>query len=221
MAHKFPVYTDYEAARDLKVNACDEGGVVDGWFSQMAALETSRHRVMQAGASLVLAALTWLGLVKMFPGAVPMLPRTPRRTIIYFSLGLAVLGVSWAANVYSFGIDLQRGEFPWCADSIMIPVFGLDYIYGVLTSVSVITGALIAVLFGNLPVELTVWDHERSVISWSVTILSAIPFLLVFAATLDQAMSSSFLAVPAGIVALYIIAATRAALLAGSRPKVL
>lgn len=209
-----PVYTDYETARQLKINACNQNGVmVAGWFERMAALETMRHPFMQGGISLVLVAVIWKALLKCFPGNLPWLPRTPFRKVTFFGLGVGLLIASWIAQLFSLDLDFRRGEFPWCADSIAIPVAGLTSLFLVLTLGCLVLGGVLVMGFGKLPAELNQWDRQRPLRSWVISLVLAAVFIAVGALTVFSGVESAFLSVPAGVVALFLIAATRAALL--------
>ena len=119
--------------------------------------------------------------------------RTPHRKSTYFLLGLSVLGWWWISMIVSLSTDLSRRRFPWCADSLV--TFG----------------------FGRLPVPLLFWDHARPIRTWAITLASIPFFVLLVAALIYQARSSGSLQTPAGLLALYLVAATRAALVAPGR----
>lgn len=214
-----PVYYDYEAARLLKLNACDQSGVIAGWFARMDALKTPRYQFMQGGISIVLAALTWKAFMSRFPGVSPWLPRSPRRKATYFVMGVGLLIAGWLAQVFSLDLDMHRGEFPWCADSMGIPLSGLTALFLLLLIVSIASGGVMALGFGSLPSELNQWDRQRPLWSWAVS-LSLLPvFVIVCMITVQSGVESAFLSVPSGIAALYLIAATRAALISPRVPE--
>lgn len=110
---QFPVYVDIEAARQLRLGACDGDAARQQWQAEMPALLTWRHPLMQSGISLMLAAMTWFGLLIAFPGRRALVPASPRSAVSYFSLGLFVMSGSLAAQLYSLDLDLRRGVFPW------------------------------------------------------------------------------------------------------------
>ncbi len=108
--YAFPVYSDYPRASALKRNACNDQGVVPGWYEQLHALETLRHPLMQGGLSLLLVAITILALRQMFAAEGRIGLRTPAKRVSFFALGVGVLGLSWFAQIMSLGIDQSRGE---------------------------------------------------------------------------------------------------------------
>jgi hypothetical protein len=99
-------------------------------------------------------------------------------------------------------------------------MFGLSSFFAALTVVALAVGGVLALFFGSLPVELDQWDRRAQAKSWLVTISLAIVFGVVLFFALASAPGSAFLGTPSGIVALYLIAAARAALLSGRRSAV-
>ena len=208
-----PVYADHIAAAELKLNACMDGEVLDGWYDRLRALETLRHPFMQGGLSLVLAALTYLGLFVTFPDNGRWLPGTPASKASYFVLGLGVIFLSWLAELVSLNIDLHRGEFPSCADTIFIPMTGLTVLFVVITILCLLVGAALSTRFGDLPVELVQPKAQYKANFIPLDFIWLFLAALILAGTLSAATQSNFLSIPSGIVALYLIVSTRAALL--------
>ena len=210
-----PVYHDLEAARALKgPDACDTNGVVDGWYEQLMALETMRHPLMQSGISLVLATAT-IGIIILVFGTPDKVGlRSPRKRWVFFVLGFGVVALSWFSQMFSLHLDMTRGQFPWCADSIAIPAFGITYLYVAVLFACLVAGGLIMIGFNSLPVRLFQWDSIHQVKSWLLTIPFALLGGVLALAGLDGAFHSSFLGTPAALVALFLIEATRSALLA-------
>jgi hypothetical protein len=210
----FPVYSDHEKAMQLRHNACDGNGTIPGWFEQMAALETLRHPLMQGGLSLILAAFTILALYRMFPGSGALRLSTPRRRATFFMLGCGLLALSWVAEMISLWVDLHRGEFPHCADSIAIPAMYLGQFFLMASALSLVVGGLLAAMFAPLPRNLLEWKSDR----WLLSSLLSIPFgflaiVIGWVGSL-QAIGSAFPATPSAIVALYLVEATRSSLIA-------
>jgi len=209
-----PVFTDYDAARELYLNGCDAHAPVAGYYEQMDALRTWRHPLMQSGLSLVLAGLTLFGLYAVFGGTGEFGMRTPKGRPAYFALGLAALLLSWFAQAVSLSIDLDRMEFPMCADSIGIPLMGLFYAFTILIAASLVVGLLLSLGFRKLPVALFQWRKDQPVRSWLITIPFALIGLVIALLGILTAPSSAFLGTPASLLALYLVEATRSALLA-------
>ena len=214
----FPVYTDPQAANSIKLAACDAAGhVVPNWWEELDKLETLRHPLMQAGLSTVLCTLVLLALWSLFPGTRSGSLQTPTRRWTFFGFGLLALCVCWFATVLSYWLDMLRGEFAWCADSMGIPIISTTAFYFILTPVCILVGFGLSSNFGILPVSLLHWDSGRSVRSWMITLAFA-PFMaLTVIVAIAAAYSSFFLVTPAELVILYLLASTRAALLA-NRP---
>ncbi len=220
--YAFPVYTDARRASALKRDACTDAGVIPGWHEQIDALETLRHPLMQGGLSLVLAALTLMALALLFPGERSLGLRTPARRSTYFALGIGVLGLSWLAQIISLGIDQSRGDFPACADTIAIPMAALTGLFMVLGVICLIVGAGLAYGFGDLPQPLGAWRPDRPAASIGISLPFALIGLAILVAGIVDAAGSAFIGTPAAVVALYLVEATRSALVGrlkvGSQP---
>jgi len=210
----FPVYTNAELALRLRADACDANGVVDGWYDRMAELETLRHPLMQSGLSIMLFAATVGALYLAFGTAQSWRLRSPAKRWIFFLLGFGVIGLSFFSQLYSLSLDLRRGAFPYCADTIAIPAFGLTYFYGALTLICVVFGAMLTAFFRPLPVALfTLGDGKGSVRRWLPTILLGLLALPVVVFGVLGAAGSSFIGTPAAVVALYLLESARSAMM--------
>jgi hypothetical protein len=129
------------------------------------------------------------------------------------ALGALLLGV-----VFGLATDARRQYFPWCADSIGIPIFALAMALTVAAPTSAILGLIIARFFGRLPVHLWIWDRNRPVRSYLVTLIfggGAAAVVVIWAIGL----TSSDVAGPSMVLIAYLLASTRAALLAPPRHK--
>lgn len=209
-----PVYTDLDAARQLKgINSCDANGVVDGWYESMSALETMRHTFMQGGVSLILAGLTIFALFQIFGDISRQRLLTPKRRWPFFVIGSGVVGLSWLSQMYSLELDFSRGEFPWCADSIGIAISAITNFYIAFFFLCLVCGALVSIGFRELPVSLFQWQSDRPAKSWLVTIPFGLIAALVLYVGFDACVTSAFIGTPAAIFALYLIESTRSALL--------
>ena len=210
----FPVYTNAELALRLRRDACDADGVVEGWYDRMAALETLRHPLMQSGLSIMLVAATVAVLYLAFGTAQSWRLRSPAKRWNFFLLGFGVVGLSFFSQMYSLSLDLRRGAFPHCADTIAIPAFGLTYFYGALTLMCLVLGALLMAFFRPLPVALfSLGDGKERVRRWLPTSLLGLLALPVVIFGVLGAAGSSFLGTPAAVVALYLVESARSAMM--------
>src|SRR5262249_9512627 len=116
--------------------------------------------------------------------------------------------------VHSLETDLTRRQFPWCADSIIIPIYGAQLSHILLLNVCSIGGLLVMLAFGRLPASLWQWDPARPRYSWAVTIVLGFLAALIAASMILDATISLPLSTPAPLLAIYLLASTRAALLA-------
>ncbi|MXP09695.1 hypothetical protein [Pseudoblastomonas halimionae] len=204
----YPFYTDIDAAMELRRNACDANGVIEGWYEAMARFDTPRHEFMQAGLALALIAVTISVLSSVFG------KKAPANKPAFFGLGYLGLFMAWFGYGFSFYIDMRRGVFPHCADTIAIPLAAQTIGYAILALLCTLFGLTLLIGFGTLPVRLDRWDADRKLRSHIVTgIFGAIALLGVVIVAID-ATGSTFLAIPGTIVLIYVTLATRAALLA-------
>ena len=207
-------YIDADAARRLIVDACDEASQVrPGWADRLAAQETMRWPLMNSGLSFA-----------MISGSIAVLARwdivrrghllaTPSKRAHFFVLGIAAL-TCCAFGIFSgISLDLSRNKLPWCADSIGIPIGGLIAILPFIFGICGVVGLLLVRWFGKLPIEIMIWDAERPMRSWGITLCLAPIALLLILVAFSSAFSSGFLAVPGYLALIYITASTRAALL--------
>lgn len=213
-----PVYHDAEAARALIANACTEARTADGWYEQMDRLRTRRYPLLQTGLSILLALSTAFGLLYRY-GHAGRAISTPTEPGMFILLGWFVLLNGWLAQLTSLGVDLERNEFPWCADTIAIPAFGLTALFAVLAAILTLVGVLLLTRFGRLPVALAIRRPDRPRACILHTLGAGILTLLVVVLAVELARSSAFLATPGAVVAVYLILSTRAALLSRGLPQ--
>lgn len=140
--------------------------------------------------------------------------RTPVHRWTYLAIGVGSLTLFWATAKYSLVVDLNRDSFPTCADSIGIPMMGIDFSTFVVTPIFVVAGFFVTRAFGAIPVALSCWDSQRSTYSWIVSLAAAVIIAGLAVLTYSSMTTSMYFATPAGIATIYLIAATRAALLA-------
>ena len=208
-----PVYTDPERAAKLKIDACTDSGVRPGWSAELMSLETLRHPLMQGGSSLVLAAATLWFVYRIYGRQNGWRLTSPSSKSAFFAIGIGVIGLSFASQMYSLDLDFRRGAFPWCADSMAIPIFGLVIVYSVLTVACLFAGAIASMGIVRVPVSLFAWPRNDSVFrTWAITILAAVIAVPIAAVGILEASNSSFIGTPAAILALYLIESTRSAL---------
>lgn len=142
---------------------------------------------------------------------------TPSRRWHFLAAGWATIGWTLVASYFSLMEDFERRLFPWCADSLGIPLAGLIVFSVILFIACTIIGLLLLTGFGTLPAPLDQWDRRRPLRSWLVSLTFATLITLVAAEMVIDAQTSMSIGNPAGLIAIYLLASTRAALLA---PKV-
>lgn len=187
------------------------------WYRERDALLTSHYSLINAGSSLVVATvavgllLLWLRLSGN--GNLPLL-RTPSRKWHFFVAGSAIIIGSYFGLVFGLDLDLERRMFPWCADSIAIPMFGLGFVTLVALPITLLVGFVITLFFRALPVSLWQWDSENALRSWAATIAFGSLTLIWFWMLLDVATTSDFLLAGPAVFAIYLTLSCRAAILA-------
>jgi hypothetical protein len=217
-----PIYfVGPDLAERVYLDWCTSQGSIDRAVGQSyQALFTDHYAWMDTGIGLMLGATALAMLaVTLWRTAPPGAPwlRTPRARWLFLALGLAVIGMGQAVTIESFKTDVYRRYVPSCADSWGIPVTQSNAAAVVITIVLLPIGTILTLMFGKLPAPLGRWDGMRPIRSWVVTIVFSLLMLFVVAVGVGSlATDTSGWIVPV-VLAFYLLAATRAALLAPRR----
>ncbi|MBX3563233.1 MAG: hypothetical protein KF730_01525 [Sphingomonas sp.] len=215
--HSLPVYTvPYEQAFAAFDAWCTPAARVDhAAGDRYLALFGWHYALMNAGSAVAAAALTTAALVLALRIGAPERPwfRTPANRWMYFLLGIVALLSYVPGIIHGLSLDLDRRYFPVCADSIGIPITGLGVSLTVLTPILTLIGIFISTGFGALPVPLMHWNRGWPVRSWGVTIVFGGAMLSVVMIAALSILSSDLTA-PSSVIIVYLLASTRAALLA-------
>jgi hypothetical protein len=134
-------------------------------------------------------------------------------------LGLAVVGWLYGSLIHSLFADLRRMLFPWCADSIAIPIFEFGIISIIASPLLALIGWAITRKFGELPARLGEWNAERPALSLVVSITFAATMVGALWLLVECLPTSASVSAPAWIMAIYLLASTRAALLSRRSPE--
>lgn len=177
-----------------------------------------RYLWTDVGAGLLATGLTGLVLTILAYCTVPTRwARTPTDRWHFTIAGWIAIAWVWVTTMYGLHTDAHRSLFPSCADSIGIPIYAMTFSLSIFAIVCTLVGLLLMRFFGTLPVPLGQWDRDRPIRSWIVTFgFIALICLVIHSMALD-AQSSVSIGLPAGLIAIYLLASTRAALLA---PKI-
>jgi hypothetical protein len=180
------------------------------WYAAKAEVETPRHRRLDLGMGLValglsVAALFALRGVRSLRDA-PRLRSPATRAAFFASAALAWLSFIPAEWLW-LGYTQWRGDYPWWADSIGIPVAGVLF-FGLIGLPVVLAGAAIALRGATLPVPLS----TRPVFGPPFLVCTG----LIVAGTLAlvvllSAIGSEPFLVPSALLTLYLLASARAA----------
>jgi hypothetical protein len=76
-----------------------------------------------------------------------------------------------------------------------------------------VAGLFVSFSFGRLPAPIGGWDSSRPYYSWTITVLLGVLFVGLLVLVVAGIFSSMWPWTPAGIAALYIVEASRSALL--------
>ena len=210
-------FTNKEAASAAFMRWCTDSGVDDGAGDAYFRFVTNRYPMINAGQGMILAGGTVAALaLALALTARPETPwlRTPRHRMTFLGIGVGAMALLWAAFIKSLMLDLERQLFPWCADSVGIPMMGGTIFLIVLTVIFLPIGFAITRAFGSLPTPLFVWDSSRPTRSWIVTSIFATPILLGTVSAIWGLTESMSLDMPASVAVIYLLEATRSALLA-------
>lgn len=213
-----PPYRDAGAAEHIFLAACDRASKeIPGWWKRLDALRTNRYPLLNSGLSLVLAAGTLFGLRWILGwqnwrkiGVV----LTPSRRWHFHVIGTFVIVAIWMGFVFALRVELSRDFYPDCADTIGIPLYYGTLGYFLTWLICLLLGSLVILAFGVLPVPLDSWDKDRPIRSWACSIVAGLIIAGISLITMSTLLTASFLAIPGSIVGVYLVAATRAALLA-------
>ena len=216
--HSFPVFSvPFEAASRASMTWCTAEPDVDmAAGERYLAMFTHHYAWVDTGVVLVLGALTVACLafvLRLRSTSEGAWFRSPERRITFLFLGLGVLVWEYVSTMHSLRVDLDRMMFPWCADSIAIPMFELTMLNLFVAPVLVLSGWAITWLFGGLPAPLGRWDRVRPTRSWLVTLIFGSAALGMIALLIVSIWTSMTSATPAFVIAIYLLASTRAALL--------
>lgn len=197
---------------------CGRGSGVDPIAGdRYLALFTNHYRFEDIGIGLMLVAASIAALMRILSASDRSTGeswlRTPQRRGDFLGLGVTVLAFGWLTAIYSFEADARRMQFPWCADTILIPIVETSEAFVIIAPPLVLLGWITTLCFGSLPTALGQWDARRPVRSWMVSVLLALPMLVVGAAAISSFGTSMAVSMPAFVVAFYLLTSTRAALL--------
>lgn len=200
---------------------CGPDGIDRARGAEYLSLLSHRYPLIDAGTALVSAGVAALmllfGLFLVRADDTSWL-RTPRGRGPFIAIGVGVIALHFTAEIVSLERDLHRMIFPWCADSIGIPMMGIALLAAIATPVLILLGLLITLGFGTLPAPLTQWDAEKPVKSWTLTLLCGTGLALLLLGLFAASSSGRFLHAPGDVAAAYLLLATRAALLGPPRP---
>ncbi len=211
-----PVYSDQGLASSLKVAACyPEVGnehPLSYYGERIRSLRTLRHPFMQGGLSLVTMALVIGLLFIIFPASEGRGLATPADPRTLVRLGIASIVAMLFALLVADNLDFDRGDALACGPAWALVAMGLVVIGPVIVLFTWAIGRYLTTHMVNGPVPLFSWDNDRPRRSMSIALPFAILGVALVALAAIAATTSSFLLVPALMVFIYVLAASRAML---------
>jgi len=180
------------------------------WYAAKAAVETPRHRLFDLGMGiaalgLAIALLFVFQRVRSIRGIGSL--QSPSNRCGF----LAMAAITWLSFVpaewFWLGYTLERGDYPWWADSIGIPVYEVG-VFGIVGLPVILLGAAVALRGTVLPVNL--WSRPLVGRSYIVAAGLIIAGLLAFGVLVSGIIGAPFI-VPSALFALYLLLSGRAA----------
>lgn len=214
-----PATSNAVAASQAFMDWCTDSGVDQEGGERYLALLTPRYQWINIGVGIgtLGASLLFLSLHNWFVRRKSDEKghgfRTPSTRVAFFVVGILALGWSWASEIVGLDLDLARQMYPWCADTVIIPMVGLTVLFSAIAAVCGIIGLIIVLGFGSLPADLRAWDHTRPARSWIISSIFAAAALCIVVLGFNVVQSASSIAMPAYVAVMYLLLSTRAALL--------
>jgi hypothetical protein len=229
-SESLPEWTDEAKANAIQLRDYPESASSDPkldkqfywqWQQDMDAVRTAKWPLFDLGSGLMpLAASCAIAILLLGIHDLSdlMALKTPRRRWQILLLAGLLWGLFWAACIAYLLVSFSRNEYPWWADSIIIPMTATTF-------VAVVFGPLVAAAIwfaslrhSSLPAPLWVWPARRGVLSaiaqiWWIGIAALGLFLLY-----DALRFEPFFFVPIAIGVAYFGLVARAA--AASAPVV-
>jgi hypothetical protein len=186
------------------------------WYRKMDEARTLRYPLINAGCGIIVAALTLallFGYLRKTRREGHTILRTPSQEWHFFAVGIVAIISTLIGTFVGLDLDLERQMLPWCADSIIIPMFGLIPFTLIFLLVAILVGWGISHWFKPLPASLWQWNSEKPKLSIVVSIIFGAIALFWFWMIIDSFPTADFLIVGPGILAIYLTLSCRAAIL--------
>jgi hypothetical protein len=211
----YPRYTDAEAVRKLN-NAEPTGATpaqeIRNYYREIAKYQTPKNRLFDLSTGLMFLALSWAGWlwfcrVRRFADFREI--ETPKsKQVVFLLANIAWLLLIPAGFVY-YARTMIRGDYPWFADSIAIPIFG--------TTISCLILLVFINLFWNFVLKNAVlpnklWVRPRGHRTQYWVWLAVICLLMLFPvySLIDAVKSGDILAVPSYFLGIHLLLCARA-----------
>ena len=189
------------------------------WQHSMDSLRTSKWSLVDLGVGLLMSAFSIFAWIKCNGQNSWRESVTPRRS---FSI-VALVSFTWWMQIPGY-LDFfikehSRGYYPWWADSIAIPMFGIESVVQRLFLPYLVVW-LIFVAGGQLPVRVFSTIPGRPVINVFWTVAAALLAVPIGLALIGAILDGMTLMVPCLWLTLWLILCARAAALTRHRPTV-
>ena len=228
VSHNRPIYNDpQEAQRLLSINYAivpntEKDNFTQDWFIKMDKLRTDKYPLLDMGINLITTAISLVILSIISKDwtfqAFKNLKTPPKRTyfILLGSVGWIGLHI---AELQMLTIDFKRGEFPWWADSLAIPMTSIYLSLMITLPILILIGTLLLCHNPTLPISLWVWDHSNRLKSSIWSVLYGIGIICIAVMMYGNLTHSTFLHFPVYFLGIYIMLSARAAAIGHKKQK--
>ncbi len=210
-----PKYSDPKAVEQLhQKNAADFNDSPDNFYSAIAHYQTPHRVLIDVGSSTVSLGLTLCALLLIFKMRSPWdwrELRTPYSRGCFAYLVNAACICAVFAESFHLDMQLRRGDFPYWAEAILVPIFELAIATVVL--LMILNYSILTTRY-SFPSRLFDFPPKKFAGDfWSISILLVL-LALPIRDFIESMHSGFFLMVPIDLTLVYLVLSGRAALLA-------
>ncbi len=183
------------------------------WAAAMDALRTDKWPTYDAGAAMAalgvsLAIAVFLLGIRTTADVVAL--KTPRKGWMIYLLAMLAWFVYWASALAALWQGFDRYEFPYWADSLLIPIISF-VVFTIIGWLVVSVAAWLVLRHPHLPASLWIWREDLPMHTGLYTVAAG--FLILFALEIlhETYLFGHWAAVPAMLLWIYVALSFRAA----------
>ena len=226
-SYSIPFWTDEKLKKDWDNKAADNLGNKDweafknDYYKNIGPLRTRKIDFMDLGAGLISFSVSIFFLMFFFrlSGVRDFLfISTPKKKYMFFILANVGWLLMMPAGFVYYTLRQQRGDYPWFADSIAIPIFsGAMFVLIMLPLVNLHFG--IFTYFAEYPAELKCRFKRYIWKDVAIEMFFALFSIMNSFAIYEFVMDGDFLSLPISILFLYLLLSTRAGFIKRTNAK--